>query len=546
MAGYIRTLARAVTGRKMFDADSFAALVGYGNTGDLPPRVQATYASLVEWGYKRNVAVFRAIADIANSCASVRLDVFVGGQRVEPGAKGVTGALLALLKRPNPRQSWPTLMELAVTYYKLSGSAYLLAIGADTKAPPQFVRTLRPDLVRLHLDASASKVGAVRYEYRPRGVGEPKNYVVRDDDVSPELLHVKTVNPGDELEGFSPLVPAMTPIDRHNLSDEFGVNLLRNGAQPSGALFVERAGDNTASLTDSERTAIKAELAENVSGPGNAGKPLVLEGGLRWQQMSLTPLDMDWSTGKASAMRDAVNALGYPPMLLGIPGDNTFSNQREARQALWEQEVIPLLTKLCAELSAWLGAHFGLDLDIRPNVDGVPALAPKRERVLESVKGAWWLTTNEARRVTGWEPIDDPSADKVLVTVQQVPLDLAVAPPELEPVEDEPEGTPEPVAELPAAKPEEPDAAVASQLALNGAQVASLLAVLAAVATGALPKPSAIVLIMTSFAMSDANARAMVDPIAVNPPQDPAPDPDEDEADPDAEPDEDEDEGAEA
>ncbi|MEZ5874510.1 MAG: phage portal protein [Hyphomicrobiales bacterium] len=37
-------------------------------------------------------------------------------------------------------------------------------------------------------------------------------------------------------------------------------------------------------------------------------------------------------------------ALGVPPMLLGIPGDNTYSNYAEANCSFWRQTVLPLVT----------------------------------------------------------------------------------------------------------------------------------------------------------------------------------------------------------
>ena len=47
---------------------------------------------------------------------------------------------------------------------------------------------------------------------------------------------------------------------------------------------------------------IKAELASAYSGAFNAGRPLLLEGGLKWQPLSLSPADMDFATLKAAAV----------------------------------------------------------------------------------------------------------------------------------------------------------------------------------------------------------------------------------------------------
>jgi len=62
---------------------------------------------------------------------------------------------------------------------------------------------------------------------------------------------------------------------------------------------------------------------------------MLLEGGLRWQAMSLSPTDMDFVGLKAAAAREIALAFGVPSVLLGLPGDATYANYREANKALW-------------------------------------------------------------------------------------------------------------------------------------------------------------------------------------------------------------------
>ena len=83
----------------------------------------------------------------------------------------------------------------------------------------------------------------------------------------------------------------------------------------------------------------------------NAGRPLLLEGGLKWQAMSLTPADMDFIGLKAAAAREIALAFGVPPMLLGLPGDVTYANYREANRALWRQTVLPMADRILRGLS---------------------------------------------------------------------------------------------------------------------------------------------------------------------------------------------------
>jgi HK97 family phage portal protein len=86
---------------------------------------------------------------------------------------------------------------------------------------------------------------------------------------------------------------------------------------------------------------------------------MVLEGGLDWKSMSLSPSDMDFTQARREAARDIALAFGVPPMLLGIPGDNSYANYREANQAFWRQTIIPLVKKTARGLEGWLQPFFG-------------------------------------------------------------------------------------------------------------------------------------------------------------------------------------------
>jgi len=85
---------------------------------------------------------------------------------------------------------------------------------------------------------------------------------------------------------------------------------------------------------------------------------MLLEGGLDWRAMSMSPKDMDFTESKRQAARDIALALGVPPMLLGIPGDTTHANYQEANRAFWRHTVLPLTGRSLRALSNWLGAAY--------------------------------------------------------------------------------------------------------------------------------------------------------------------------------------------
>jgi HK97 family phage portal protein len=194
---------------------------------------------------------------------------------------------------------------------------------------------------------------------------------------------------------MAPLEAAQISLDIHNAAGQWNKALLDNAARPSGALVYSVAGQN---LSEEQFSRLKAELEANFSGAANAGRPMLLDGGLDWKTIALSPRDMDFIEAKHAAARDIALAFGVPPMLLGIPGDNTYANLAEANRALWRQTLIPLVVRVADELTTWLGPAFG-GAEISPDFDGVEALAEDRAALWARVGGADFLTDAEKREM---------------------------------------------------------------------------------------------------------------------------------------------------
>jgi hypothetical protein len=217
---------------------------------------------------------------------------------------------------------------------------------------------------------------------------------------------MRLFHPLDDHYGFSPIEAAATAIDLHNQASKWNKALLDNAARPSGAL-VYSAREGRLSPEQFER--LKAELQEGFQGAKNAGRPLLLEGGLDWKPLSLSPKDMDFIEAKHAAAREIALALGVPPMLLGIPGDNTFSNYAEANRTFWRNTVVPLVSRAADSLSDWLGPAFSqTPLKLAPDLDEVEALAPEREALWARLEKTSFLTNDEKRAVIGYGPLPAP------------------------------------------------------------------------------------------------------------------------------------------
>ncbi|EJL27571.1 phage portal protein, partial [Novosphingobium sp. AP12] len=219
-----------------------------------------------------------------------------------------------------------------------------------------------------------------------------------DEDASPNLIHIRNFHPSDDHYGAGCLCAADEAIATHNAASTWNRQLLENAARPSGALVYEN-GDGVG-LTGDQFDRLKTELTTAYSGMANAGRPMLLEGGLKWQAMAMTPADMDFATLKAAAARDVALAFGVPPMLLGLPGDATYNNYREANRALWRLTLLPLASKILAAIGEGLAPWFP-DPALAIDLDRVPALAEDRERLWAQVSAADFLDADEKRALLG-------------------------------------------------------------------------------------------------------------------------------------------------
>lgn len=285
-----------------------------------------------------------------------------------------------------------SLLETLALHLLLHGNGYI-QIMKDAAGQPVELFALRPERVSV---VAGDDGWPTAYSYRL--AGRTLTIPLEDENGWPNLIHIKSLHPTDDHYGAGSLASAEQAVAIHNAASDWNRALLENAARPSGALVYD-AGEGSG-LTTEQFDRLKAELRTAYSGQNNAGRPLLLEGGLDWKAMSMSPADMDFATLKSAAARDIALALGVPPMLLGLPGDNTYANYKEANRALWRLTLLPLSRKILAGLQQGLlpwfdGATLAVDLD------QVAALSEDRERLWSQVSGADFLSTEEKRAMLG-------------------------------------------------------------------------------------------------------------------------------------------------
>ncbi|WP_294395374.1 phage portal protein [uncultured Sphingomonas sp.] len=336
-----------------------------------------SYDGQVRDAYLANPIAQRAVRIVAEGAAGVPVYATEEGQ----------DAAAALLRQPG-------LVEAVAAQLLLHGNAFVQILG-DADGLPAELFPLRPERVAVEPDARGWPAA---YLYR---AGEAAMRLpARDGAGRPGVIHLRALNPVDDHYGVGSLGAAAGAVAVHNAAARWNKALLDNAARPSGALVYD-PGEAGAALSREQFERLKAEMEAGFAGAANAGRPMLLEGGLKWQAMSLTPADMDFVGLKAAAAREIALAFGVPPMLLGLPGDSTHANYSEANRALWRLTIVPLARKIVDGIGAGLAAWWpGLTLAI--DLDGVPALASDRAALWSQVTAADFLSADEKRAMLGF------------------------------------------------------------------------------------------------------------------------------------------------
>ncbi len=346
----------------------------WGSGGELWPR---SYEGQVREAYLGNAVAQRCVRLVSEAVGSVVVDAAMapppsaGADGPPPHALRAQGGLVTA-----------ALLEAAATHLLLHGNAFL-QVGLDARGEPGRLFALRPERVKVVADAGGWPVA---YRYR---AGAAERVYAAD-----AVVHVRSPHPLDDHYGLGCLGAAAAAVAVHNAAARWNKALLDNAARPSGALVYD-PGDGSV-LAPAQYERLKAEMAAEFAGSGNAGRPMLLEGGLKWQALSLSPADMDFVEIKAAAAREIALAFGVPPMLVGLPGDNAYANYREAVRSLWRLTVLPMAGKILDAIGERLGCRLAVD------IDQVSALHADRAELWAQVSAADFLTTEEKREMLGF------------------------------------------------------------------------------------------------------------------------------------------------
>ncbi len=358
------------------DTCSYSPKIPFNNT-------TVRYENFAKDGFYKNVILYRTISLIARSVASIKWNVYEDDVLLE------NSEIKNFICMPNGKRDRYNLVESAISYLLLCGNIYLYM----SKNPLE-MQILRPDRVEIVPTRDNTEIS--HYEYCVNN----SKFKIADTG---RVIHIKFFNPIDDWYGFSPVHACAYSVDQHNAVSKHNISVLNKGGRPSGCLI---HSNENGPLTESQVNRLRDDVDTVYSGTDNAGKILLLDGEFKWQDFGDYSKDFDFNKGKEISAREIAQAFGVPPMLVGVTGDSTFANYKEARFHFWEDTVIPLAEYFVAELTVWLNKNIQSNITIKLNLDDISALVVKRDKVWNRISNCNFLTINEKRKILGYPELN--------------------------------------------------------------------------------------------------------------------------------------------
>lgn len=392
-------------------------------------------------GYKKNVVVFRCVNLIADSISTIPHILYKtsGKNKVEVESHQI----LDVFAKPNPMQDKEAFIKSVISYYCLTGNSYIEKVMLGSKLKELYSR--RPDQMEIKPGPNGLPSEYV-FTIQNQKYSFPVDFITGESDIK----HLKTFNPNDDWMGMSPIEAMAMDVDIVNAMNLWNLSLLQNSGRPSGAL-IYKPDMGPSTLTPNQRNELRREIDEKVTGAKNNARPLLLDGGFTWQEMSLSPDEMDFLNSKDVSEKDIALAFGVPGQLIGVKDSQTFANFEQARAVFYEDTAVPVAKMFYRGITNWLVKNIDQSLSLEPDINSIEALSIRKMEKWDKISNANFLSVDEKRMEIGYGAYvpGESAGSKILVNSGLITLDMAADDSfsEAVPTEEEPEQEPEEDAE---------------------------------------------------------------------------------------------------
>ena len=449
---------------------------GWGGARN-PTGVRVTPDNAIE-----STVVLACIRCLAESVASLKLSLFKEKKGVrETDSANPMNKLIA--SKPNNRQTSFEWREQGMLWLGLYGNWY----NQIVRGPGDLIQELVP-LHPSRMKVEEVEDGSLRYTYSESSGGSS---VYSQEDI----VHVRWMS-NDGIEGMIPTSISKDAIALARACELHGSRFFGNGARPGVIL-------QTPNQVTPESASLLREAWERAHrGVDNSWKTAVLTNGLEAKELGLNNTESQYLEVRRFQVEEICRTYRVPPHLVMDLNRATFSNIEQQSLDFLQYTLTPWLKRLEQAFDRDLlgddGAHY-FEFDTKTLLRGDAA---SRASWYTSMWNLGVLSVNEIRSAEGLNPVDN--GDERFVQLNMTTLDKAEEPTteEVEVVQEiqEPVDTEQAQTEddLPPA-----DEQPLAQTAFTGVQIQQLVDISQQVATGILPRDSAIEIILQAFPTID-------------------------------------------
>ena len=343
----------------------------------------------------QTTAVYACVRILAESIAGLPLHVY---QYKGNGKERVPSHPLYFLLHdaPNSEMTSFVFRETLMTHLLLWGNAYA-QILRDKAGRIIGLYPLLPNKMSVNRDDN----GELFYIYTTNfGENPSLKKSVNIKLQKSEVLHITGLG-FDGLIGYSPIAMAKNAIGMTLACEEYGSAFFANGARPSGIL------EHPSVLKDPSK--LRESWQSVYGGSGNTGKVVVLEEGLKYQQVSIPPEEAQFLETRKFQINEIARLYRVPPHMIGDLEKATFSNIEEQSIEFVKYTLNPWVVRweqsLCKSL---LSESEKSRYFIKFNVDGLMrGDYESRMQGYATARQNGWLSANDIREMEDMNPIPD-------------------------------------------------------------------------------------------------------------------------------------------
>jgi HK97 family phage portal protein len=364
-------------------------------------------------GYQANADVYSVVKRIIDLGAVIpwKVQKKQGGKWVDV----LDHELQLLIENPNPMQSQNDFFSAIMGYYLLTGDAFMFAPFLENGMNKGKTKELWPmasHVTNIKFGNINNPILGYYITSQPEDIIDPAN-----------ICHIKTWNPdsnGWAFRGQSPLMAGARNVKLGNTAVTAEVKSFDN-LGPDGILSREGAGGEGSSFTPEQASTLQQRWDGRYTGVENIKKVVMTGATVKWQQMGLSPVDLNILESKKYNMATICNLYGAPVQLFNNTDKTAFNNMDSAHKQMYLHAVLPVLYAIRDGLNRWLTPRWGKDIWLTPDISGIEVLQANKKEQVEWLEKAWWIKGTEKQRIMGIE--EDKEMDKYFIPGTLVPSD---------------------------------------------------------------------------------------------------------------------------